>query len=228
MAADQVAQKRLAAERASAEVRDGMVVGLGSGSTAELFVRALAERVRSGLRVAGVPTSEATARLARELGIPLVRLEDCPAVDLDVDGADEVDPNGQLLKGLGGALLREKIVAHAARRVVIVVDESKLVARLGERAPLPVEVVRFGWRRTAAALAALGLEPRLRGGEADPFVTDGGNLILDCRLDGAQDLAALAARCKLQVGVVEHGLFLDLHPMVVVGRADGRCEVRQA
>ncbi len=227
MALDQVGQKEAAARRALEEVRDGMALGLGSGSTAEVFVRLLGDRVRAGLRVIGVPTSEATADLARRLGIPLVDRDEVPALDLDVDGADEVDPEGRLLKGLGGALLREKIVASAARRLVVVVDESKLVGRLGERAALPVEVVRFGWRRAEAALRACGASTALRGGPADPFLTDGGNLILDCRFPAGADLPALAARCKALVGVVEHGLFPAARPTVCIGRASGDVEVRR-
>ncbi len=226
MGLDQSGQKALAARRAADEVRDGMVVGLGTGSTAAVLVAALGERVKGGLRFVGVPTSEATARQASELGIPLATLEQRPQLDLDIDGADEVDPARDLIKGLGGALLREKIVAVAAARLVIMVDESKLVGRLGEKAPVPVEVVRFGWRRTAEALRALGAEPALRGGEADAFVTDGGNFILDCRFPGARDLAALAGAIKGVVGVVEHGLFTGMRPTVLIGRADGGCELR--
>ncbi len=224
---DQAGQKRAAAVRAADEVRAGMIVGLGSGTTAAVLVARLAERVREGLRFTGVPTSEATARQARSLGIPLATLDEHPELDLDLDGADEVDGRRNLIKGLGGALLREKIVAAAARRLVIIVDESKLVERLGERAPLPVEVVRFGWRRTAAALRALGADPALRGSADDPFVTDGGNVILDCRFPLGADLAALADAIKLTVGVVEHGLFVGLRPTVVVGRADGTCSIRE-
>jgi ribose 5-phosphate isomerase A len=223
---DQAGQKAVAARRAAEEIRDGMAVGLGTGSTAALLLDRLGERVREGLRFVGVPTSEATARHARELGIRLSDLDRHPELDLDIDGADEVDPAGNLVKGLGGALLREKIVAVAARRVVIVVDEGKLVERLGERAPVPVEVVPFGWRRTAEALRRLGAEPGLRGGEASPFLTDGGHHILDCRFPGGTDLRALAPAIKAVVGVVEHGLFTDLRPTVIVGRADGTCEVR--
>ena len=226
MALDQAGQKAVAARRAADEVRDGMVVGLGTGSTAAVLVAALGERVRQGLRFIGVPTSEATARQARELGIPLATLEERPRLDLDIDGADEVDPAGDLIKGLGGALLREKIVAVASARLVIMVDESKRVGRLGEKAPVPVEVVRFGWRRTADALRALGAEPVLRGGQGSAFVTDGGNYILDCRFPGTRDLAALAGPVKALVGVVEHGLFTGMRPSVLIGHADGTCEVR--
>ena len=222
----------LAARRAAEEVRDGMVVGLGTGSTATALVAALGERVRAGLRFVGVPTSEATARQAAALGIPLCALEDRPAedgpaLDLDIDGADEVDGRGDLLKGLGGALLREKIVAAAAARLVIVVDEGKLVARLGEKAPLPVEVVPFGWSHTAARVRALGGSATLRGGARAPVLTDGGNYVLDCRFPASLDLRTLAAPLKALVGVVEHGLFTGMRPTVIVGSADGECLLRR-
>lgn len=226
MPLDQAAQKALAGRRAAEAVQDGMVVGLGTGSTAAALLEALGQRVRDGLRFTGVPTSEATARRAAELGIPLATLEERPGLDLDIDGADEVDPRGELIKGLGGALLREKIVACAARRLLIMVDESKLVGRLGEKAPVPVEVVRFGWTCTAQALRALGAVPVLRGGTASPFLTDGGNLVLDCRFPAGADLVALAGPLKATVGVVEHGLFTGMRPTIVVARGDGTCELR--
>lgn len=222
---DQAGQKAVAARRAADEVRDGMVVGLGTGSTAALLVACLGERLREGLRFSGVPTSRATAAQARALGIPLTDLDAHPEIDIDIDGADEVDPGRDLVKGLGGALLREKIVASAARRLVIVVDEGKLVSRLGERAPVPVEVVPFGWRRTAEGLRRLGAEPQLRARADGPFETDGGNRILDCRFAPGTDLAALAAAIKGLTGVVEHGLFVGLRPTVIVGRAAGGCDV---
>ena len=223
---DQAGQKALAARRAVAEVQDGMVLGLGTGSTAALVVSALGVRVaREGLRVVGVATSEATLAQARALGIPVATLEERPVLDLDIDGADEVDPRRDLVKGLGGALLREKIVALAARRLVIVVDESKLVSRLGEHALVPVEVVPFGWRRTAGELAALGAEPHLRAGADGPVHTDGGHYILDCRFPPGEELAPLASAIKGLTGVVEHGLFCGLQPTVVVGAADGSCRV---
>lgn len=223
---DQAGQKAAAARRAAEEVRDGMVVGLGTGSTAALLLARLGERVREGLRFSGVPTSEATAAQARALGIPLTDLEAHPDLDLDIDGADEVDPALDLVKGLGGALLREKIVAIAARRLVIVVDEGKIVRCLGERAPVPVEVVPFGWRRTADALRRLGAAPELRMGSGGAFSTDGGNRILDCRFAPGTDLARLAAAIKGVTGVVEHGLFVGMRPTVIVGRAAGGCDVR--
>lgn len=223
---DQAGQKALAARRAVAEVQDGMVLGLGTGSTSALVVSELGRRIeREGLRVVGVPTSEATMAQARALSIPLATLDQHPQLDLDIDGADEVDPRRDLIKGLGGALLREKIIALAARRLVIVVDESKVVSRLGEHAPVPVEVVPFGWRRTAAELVALGAEPRLRAAAAGPFQTDGGHFILDCRFAEGRDLAELAGALKALTGVVEHGLFCGMRPTVVVGGADGGCRV---
>ncbi len=225
MALDQAAQKAAAAVRAAMEVQPGMVVGLGSGSTAALVVESLGARLRDGLRFFGVPTSEATRLQAERLGIPLTTLEERPELDLDIDGADEVDPRGELIKGLGGALLREKLVASAARRLIVVVDEGKRVARLGGHAPVPVEVVRFGWRGTAARLQALGAAPELRGGAGDPFVTDGGNHILDCRFPEEADLARLAAPIKSLLGVVEHGLFVGMHPTVITGQSDGNCSV---
>ncbi len=225
MALDQTAQKAAAAVRAAMEVQPGMVVGLGSGSTAALVVESLGARLRDGLRFVGVPTSDATRDQAVRLGIPLTTLDDRLEIDLDIDGADEVDPRGAMIKGLGGALLREKIVASAARRLVIVVDAGKNVPRLGGRAPVPVEVVRFGWRGTAARLRALGADPQIRGSERDPFVTDGGNHILDCRFPEGTDLVRLAAPLKSVLGVVEHGLFAGMGPTVITGRPDGSCSV---
>jgi ribose 5-phosphate isomerase A len=217
-----LAQKRDAAARAAALVRPGMVVGLGSGTTALLAVEEIARRLASGaLRaVVGVPTSRATAEWAQARGIPLTDLERHPLVDLTIDGADEVSPEGDLLKGAGGALLREKIVARASRRLAIVVDESKRVDRLGRRHPLPVEVVAFGWSTHAAAARALGAEPVLRrDGAGAPYTTDEGHLILDCRFpDGIGDAAAVERALKSRAGVVETGLFLGLSPEVIVGR----------
>ena len=214
--------KRRAAVAAAARIESGMVVGLGSGSTAALAVEALARRLASGaLRdIVGIPTSAATQRQATALGIPLGSLEQHPVVDLTVDGADEVDPDGNLIKGLGGALLREKIVATASRRLVIVVDPSKLVPRLGTRAPVPVEVVAFGAGTHTAAIRALGAEPVIRlAADGTPFRTDEGHLTLDCRFpQGLIDPKSVHAALRARVGVVETGLFLGLHPEVVVGR----------
>jgi ribose 5-phosphate isomerase A len=215
-------QKRRAAEAAVALVEPGMLVGLGTGSTAVLVVEALATRLSAGLRIAGgVPTSDGTAALARRLGLPLVELEEAP-LDLAIDGADEVEEGSlALLKGRGGALLREKMVATASRRLVIVVDQSKLVPQLG-RGALPVELVDFGWRRTLARLAELGLRPALRkGADGAPFRSDGGHLIADCATGLIADAAALDQALLGIPGVVETGLFLGLRPQVLVGRQDG-------
>jgi ribose 5-phosphate isomerase A len=209
-----------AAEAAAALARNGMTVGLGSGSTASLAVRALARRVSQGLRITGIPTSETTAELARGLGIPLSTLADRPGVALTIDGADEVELGTlDLIKGLGGALLREKLVAAASERLVIVVDESKLVVRLAaESRPLPVEVVAFAWQTTARRLEAMGAQPTLRrdaGGQ--PSVTDQGNYTLDCRFSKVPPARELQQRLDATVGVVEHGLFLGMTSQVMVG-----------
>jgi ribose 5-phosphate isomerase A len=214
--------KRAAAKRAVAEVADGMVVGLGSGSTAALALEYLAERVAGGLRITGIPTSEATAALARRLGIPLTDFDRHRRIDLTIDGADQVERGTlHLIKGLGGALLREKIVAAASARLIIAVDESKLVDRLGDRTPLPVEIVRFGWQTTLDRLTALGGAPRLRRENGEPVTTDGGNLIADCAFPGVPDPTALQARLSAAIGVVETGLFIGMAAAVVVGGPDG-------
>lgn len=215
--------KRAAALRAIDEVEDGMVIGLGTGSTAAFVVEALAQRVAAGLRVVGIPTSERTAAQARGLGISIATFADYQKIDLTIDGADEVElASLALIKGLGGALLREKIVASASRRLVIVVDQEKLVERLGEHTPVPVEVTQFGWQPTAAALQALGCvaERRYTTGET-PFVTDEGHFILDCRFGPIANPAALERRIAMTVGTVENGLFVGRNPMVVVASATG-------
>jgi len=212
--------KRRVAEVAAALVPDGIVVGLGSGSTAHLFVEALAARVRAGLRMIGVPTSEATAELARSGGITLATLEEQPQLDMVIDGADEVDPELNLIKGLGGALLREKIVASSTKNLVIIVDDRKLVRQLGERVPIPVEIVPFGWRRTEKELGNLGARPVQRMTGTEPYLTDGGHFILDCWFDPTHDLKMLAPAIKALTGVVEHGLFLHMASRVLVGYPD--------
>lgn len=220
--ADADAAKRRAAERAVVFVRDGTVVGLGTGSTAAFAIAALVRRVRDeGLRIRAVPTSLASAHAAEAGGIPLVDLNDVDYVDVTIDGADEIDPRRDLIKGRGGALLREKLVAVASRREIIIADESKLVERLGERTPLPVEVVPFGWRRTAAALERLGLAPALRGDAANPFRTDNDNLILDCGLPPRAEAAEIAVAIKETTGVVEHGFFLGLAHTVIIATEEG-------
>src|SRR6185437_4216362 len=198
------------------------VVGLGTGSTAAFALEAIAKRLGEGLRILGIPTSEATAAAARRLGIPLTDFAAHPAIDLTIDGADEVECGTlDLVKGGGGALLREKIVASASRRMIVVVDEGKLVDRLGSRMPLPVEVVPFGWQAAAARLAATGAETRLRMAGAAPFRTDGGNYIVDCAYGGIADAPALERRLGAIVGVVESGLFVGLAAAVIVGTPAG-------
>ncbi len=213
-------EKKHAAARSLDFIEDGMAVGLGTGSTAAYVVRLLGERVRAGLTVTAVPTSRATEALARECGIPLTSLEDVTRLDITIDGADEVDGELRLIKGGGGALLREKIVAAASDRFVVVVDSGKLVARLGSF-DLPVEVVPFAWRVVAEKIETTGCLPTLRSGDANkPFVTDEGNYILDCAYGAIEEPEALARRLDGTTGIVDHGLFLDMADTVVVGRGD--------
>ena len=216
-------QKRVAAEAAAAEVQDGMRLGLGTGSTASLVVEALGRRVRDGLRITAVATSERTASQAAEFGIPLSTLDETPDLDLVIDGADEVLPATlDLIKGLGGALLHERLVAAAGRRMVVVVDEGKLVGHLGAQAKLPVEIVAFGAKTTLVRLQALGVQPGLRrGADGAPFRTDGGNLIADCDTGPISGPAGLHARIKGVVGVIETGLFIGVASRVIVGMATG-------
>lgn len=212
--------KRAAAERAVEYVQDGMRLGLGTGSTARHVLDVLGERrMRGELKdIVGVPTSSATTEYASRLGIPLVTLDSTTELDLAIDGADEFDPQLDLVKGLGGALLWEKIVAAAASRFVVVVDESKRVSRLGTRAPLPVEVVPFGWRTQLRRFEALGAVPSLRhGGDGAPFITDGGHFIVDCAFpDGIADAASVQQRFRGLAGVVETGLFIGMADVVIV------------
>jgi ribose 5-phosphate isomerase A len=215
--------KRAAADRALDFVKDGMVVGLGTGSTAFFVIEGLGKRVAEGLSVVGIPTSERTAAQARSLNIPLSSLAARPSIDLTIDGADEVERKTlHLIKGLGGALLREKIVAAASQQLVIVVDQEKLVDRLGDHTPVPVEVVQFGWQATAAALTKLGADPVLRHATEDhPLITDGGNYILDCRFARITDPRKLEKQVNMTVGVVESGLFIDRTSAVIVASEGG-------
>ncbi|MFQ5615752.1 MAG: ribose-5-phosphate isomerase RpiA [Anaerolineales bacterium] len=216
--------KKQAAERAVEFVESGMVVGLGHGSTVVHAIRRLAELLRTGRLwdIAGVPCSLHAEAEARQLGIPLTTLEAYPIVNLTIDGADEVDPNLDLIKGGGGALLREKIVAQVSRREIIVVDESKLSPTLGTRWAIPVEVVPFGWATQAGFLESLGAQVILRQtGNGVPFKTGQGNLILDCNFGPIPAPAQLAARMNARVGIVEHGLFLGLATDVIVAGKDG-------
>ncbi len=221
--ADSETLKRQAAERAVAFVESGMVVGLGTGSTAVYAVRRIGALLAAGQlqRIVGVPTAEVTAREAERCGVPLGSLDDHPSVDVTIDGADEIDPALNLIKGLGGALLREKIVAAASRRLVIVADESKRVAQLATRAPVPVEVVRFARRPVADYLASLGARVVERQRDGRPFITDEGNVILDCHFAGLTDPRQMAQLIRAQPGVVEHGLFLGMATEAVVAGAGG-------
>jgi ribose 5-phosphate isomerase A len=219
---DRDALKRAAAERAVALVQDGMVLGLGSGSTAEIAVELLARRVAAGLDVIGIPTSERTSVLALKLGIALTSLDTHAQIDLAIDGADQVERGTlNLVKGLGGALLREKIVAASARRLVIAVDETKLVARLGGQTALPVEIAAFGWHSTLGRLQAAGYRPVLRETNGQPFTTDGGNHIADCAIVTIADPRKLEAELHALPGVIETGLFIGMTSTVIVAGANG-------
>jgi ribose 5-phosphate isomerase A len=204
------------AAHAVASVRGGQVIGLGSGRAATAFVRALAREVQAGLRVTGVPTSEATAALARQLGIPLASLEDAPSIDVTFDGADEVDARLDLIKGYGGALIREKVVAAASRRLVILVGRDKLVPVLGSRGKLPIEVVPFAAGFCRRRLADEGYPPVLRKNGAAPVVTDNGNLILDCAVGPIADAPRLDLTLRSIPGVVGSGLFVGMAHTVLV------------
>jgi ribose 5-phosphate isomerase A len=221
------AERRAAALRAVELVEAGMVVGLGTGDTAAHAVRALGARVRAGLSVVGVATSRATAELAAAVGVPLVEPDVAPVLDLTIDGADEIDDALRLIKGAGGALVRERLVARASRRLVIVADLEKRVARLGERRRLPVEILTFGASWTVARLAALGLDPVVRVAEGVPVATDGGGRLVDCLVPAGADLAALAAAIKAEPGVVDHGLFLEEASLALVGYPDRVEELRR-
>jgi len=206
-------QRRAAGEAAAALVGDGMALGYGTGRAAAMALEALARRK---LRVRGVPTSERTAALCRTLGLPLTTLEETPELDLCLDGADEIDPHKQALKGGGGAMVREKLVALASRRRVFVIEEPKLVPRLGTTRGLPIAVLAFGWSSTLRRLAQA-----LPGAARRPDLNDDGNVVIDAPLPAGADLRALADAIKRIPGVVDHGLFLDLSPEVLVGTAQG-------
>ncbi len=217
--------KKAAGERAAELVDDGMIVGLGTGSTAFYAIRKLGERVREGLRIRGIPTSEQSRNQAESEGIPLIDFSDATRIDLTIDGADEIDPAFNLIKGGGGALFREKLVAAASLREIIVADETKLKDRLGE-SPLPVEVVPFGWQYVQLKLEALGCRASLRIRENRTFVTDNGNHILDCAFGGIEEPGDLERRIGGICGVVESGLFVGLAHQIVIGKADGTIEER--
>jgi ribose 5-phosphate isomerase A len=216
-----------AAGRAAAKLaRDGDVVGLGTGSTAYFAVVALGERVKAGLKIIGIPTSVKTADLARSVGIPLTTLDEHPEIDITLDGADEVGPKLDLIKGGGGALTREKVIATASKKMVVVADSSKVVPVLG-KFPLPVEVIAFARTVIEKKIVALGGSPKLRTKpDGSPFFTDNGNQILDCSFGQIADPPALAQVLSDTPGVVEHGLFIGLAKVALVGRGDGVEELR--
>jgi ribose 5-phosphate isomerase A len=216
-----MSEKKLqAAQKAVEFVQDGMVLGLGTGSTTRLAVDEIGKLVKGGYRVVGIPTSVETEKQARSLGIPLTTLDQVDHIDLTIDGADEVDPHFRLIKGLGGALLREKIVAYHSKQEIIIVDDSKIVEVLGVKTPLPVEVVQFSHLRTRKAIEALGCVATLRGGTS-PFITDNGNVIYDCKFMAISGPERLEADLNAIPGVVENGLFLGLATRVVVGTDRG-------
>jgi len=221
MALDVEAQKRAAAEAAVALVKEGYIVGLGTGSTAKYAILKLGDMAQDDFEVRGVPTSIATANLAKERGIRLTSLEEFPEIDLTIDGADEVDPHLDMIKGMGGALFREKLVAAASKKVAIAVDASKLVKKLGSRVPVPVEVHPFGWKVSKARLEALGGAPELRVAGGATVRTDNDNYLLDTRFKSIRDPAALEREINNVPGVLENGLFVRLASVVFVADAKG-------
>ncbi|MEK4474140.1 ribose-5-phosphate isomerase RpiA [Paenibacillus sp. FSL R7-0048] len=216
--------KQLAAEKAVEFVKDGMKIGLGTGSTAYWAINKLGERVSEGLKITAVATSRASEEQARELGIPIVAFGDIDSLDLTIDGADELDSSLQLIKGGGGALLREKIVASNSTRMIVIADESKVVNTLG-KFPLPVEIVPFAWEWTVAELAKLGCNPELRRSGEELYKTDNGNYIADCRFEVIESAPKLALTIQSIPGVVEHGLFIGIAAMAIVGKKDGSIEI---
>jgi ribose 5-phosphate isomerase A len=223
--------KKEAAEKAVEQVKDGMVLALGTGSTARYAIIKIGELWQAGAlkEIVGIPTSEGTASLARDYDIPLGQLHQYDQIDLAIDGADEVAPDFNLIKGLGGALLREKMIEIIAAHFIVVVDETKLVQKLGARGPLPVEVTQFAWQAHARWLQRLGCRPELRGGENRPYLTDNGNYILDCTFpNGIDHPAELGVILCSRPGIIEHGLFLDMADEVIVAGKTGLQVLRRA
>jgi ribose 5-phosphate isomerase A len=219
-------EKELAGRAAAQLVRDGDIVGLGTGSTAYFAVVALGERVKAGLKIVGIPTSIATEDLARKLSIPLTTLDEHPEIDITIDGADEIDPHLNLIKGGGGALLREKVVASVTKKMVVVSDSTKVVPVLG-KFPLPVEIIPFARAVVERRLTSLGATPKLRlKSDGQPYVTDNGNHILDASFGKIADPPALARSLSDTPGVVEHGLFIGVAKLALVGRGTSVEEIR--
>ncbi len=221
-------QEKQAAARASLKfIEDGQIVGLGTGSTAACFIELLGEKVKAGLRIRGIPTSIRSKELAESLGIPLTTLDECQEIDVTVDGADEVDPQLRLIKGGGGAMLREKIVASATKKMIVVADSSKQVQRLG-KFPLPVEVIRFAQALIAKRITALGAQVQLRmDASGKPYVTDENNHILDCRFGEIRDADQLATQLSEMPGVVEHGLFINMASVALFAKGTEIVECRR-
>ena len=227
MATDQIEEKELVARVSLKFVQDGQVVGLGSGSTATCMIHFLGERVRAGLKIVGIPSSIHSRDLAASLGIPLTSFDQCQEIDVTIDGADEFDPALNLIKGGGGALLREKVVASASRQFIVVTDSSKQVPALGSF-PLPVEVIRFAQPLVEKRIQALGAVVTLRTTvEGKPFITDEGNHILDCHFGRIDDPPALARKLSDMPGIVEHGLFVGMADVVLIGKGDTVLELRR-
>ncbi|MFW6252250.1 MAG: ribose-5-phosphate isomerase RpiA [Halanaerobium sp.] len=216
--------KKLTGEKATEYIKDGMIIGLGTGSTAYYAIKKVGEMVRNGLKVRAVPTSKETAELAAEEGIELVELADVESLAVTIDGADEVDPNFNLIKGGGGALLREKIVASATEKLIIVVDETKMVEHLGAF-PLPVEVTPFSWQYTQRMIEKFSCSSEIRKEDGEIFVTDNGNYILDCNFGKIEDPVKITVELNKLPGVVENGIFAEMAEVVVIGYNDGRVEV---
>jgi len=216
--------KKLAGEKAIQFIENDMIVGLGTGSTVYWTILKLGELVKQGLNIKGVPTSKQTEQLANELGIPLVGLSSIDQIDLTVDGADEANPDFVLIKGGGGALLREKMVASISKRMIVVMDETKYVANLGKFS-LPVEVTQFGWEMTRRQISALGCEPTLRCKNNHPFITDNGNYILDCDFGKIHDAKNLNHTLNMIPGVVENGLFVNMADTMVIGNRNGHVDI---
>lgn len=221
--------KKIAAAAAVDEIQSGMVVGLGTGSTAAPMVDELGRRLQTGQlkHIIGIPTSEKTAQQARLLQIPLATLDERPQIDLTIDGADEIDPQVDLIKGLGGSLLREKIVAASSARMIIIADQRKIVQRLGSRAPLPVEVIPFAERPVTDFLRSLGSRPVKRRVEGELFITDEGNIILDCYFEEMPEPYRLSQTIIAQPGIVEHGLFLGMASLAIIATDDGLKTLRR-
>ena len=214
--------KKLAGEKAVDNIEDGMIIGLGTGSTVEYALRKLGKLSREGLKIKGIPTSVHTKRIAKEENIPLTTLEENPMIDITIDGADEVDSELNLIKGGGGALAREKIIAYNSKKVIIVIDDSKIVKALGIDCPLPVEVLKFGWTSTKKALEEFGCKIELRKIMGDePFITDNSNYILDCEFERIENPSQIEMEINSIPGVVENGLFIGLVDEVIVGGKQG-------